>query len=558
MNLNCRTYVIIAIAVILFVSVGFAQNLIPDPGFGEVEFVFDGKDTVFQFLHWSSLLSFKKYSTKKGFPSYSKYLSQAKNSKSNYFYSPYEGDALFMPTHNWHRNLFQTKLTEPLQVGKKYRISFKYMILAAYYSKNKVEKSVNGKIGIHLSINDLNNEAQIAKYDDQSNPFKPMFGINNYNADNNFLWLDFEYIFEAESPFQFMTIGNFTRLLEPIELAPGPVEKGVTFKIDNVSLTKVEDDVPLSPLFSEKIKIETNPQQFKFSTRSSIGGFVQLYNQHVSKAEDFIIQSNIDSALFYYKEAFKQKSPEFKDYRNANKVLATSLTGMHQEPHSLFQYNNSSNTDKIAANQIDSIFNLDQKARHNNLGIAAQDSANYLFLNALFCSKTISEQTIGFNKMQNVNIILLHLSRYAYFESTLDILYKEVLKGNFDNRQFASLVDSYYSNTISGDRIESYYYTTSAYPLFTQFIISELDPDLVKEVNERRRHIGLESLENQYRKQFYNFKHGYEDYEFYQFFSYYPAEEFCTEDEKAKYLEREKDKVAELKQQYEQLIIWSK
>jgi hypothetical protein len=534
-----------------------AQNLIPDPGFEEVEFVFDGKDTVFQFLYWSSLLSFKKFSSK-GFPSYSKYLSQANNSESNYFYSPYEGDALFMPTYNWHRNLFQTKLTEPLQVGKKYRISFKYMIMAAYYSKNKIEKSVNGKIGIHLSINDLNNETQIAKYVDQSNPFKPMFGINNYNADNNFLWLDFEYIFEAESPFRFITIGNFTRLLDPIELAPGPVVKGVTFKIDNVNLTKVEDDVPLSPLFSEKINIETNPQLFKFSTKSSFGGFVKLYNQHVSKAEDFIILNNIDSTLFYYKEAFKQKSPDFKDYRNANKVLALSKSDSHEETGNIFEYTSKSNLDKLAANQIDSLFKLDQKARHNNIGIAAQDSANYLFLNALFYSKTISEQTIGINGMRNLEVILLHLSRYAFFEELIPVLIKQVEKGNFDNRQFASLVDSYYSNVISGDIFETYYYTTSAYPIFTQFVIPELDPDSIKVINERRSLIGLESLESQYQKQFYNFKYGYRDYEFYQFFTFFPAEEFCTEEEKMLYLEKEKEMVEELKQKYQNLIIWSK
>lgn len=137
-------------------------------------------------------------------------------------------------------------------------------------------------------------------------------------------------------------------------------------------------------------------------------------------------------------------------------------------------------------------------------------------------------------------------------------MYKDVLKGNFDNRQFASLVDSYYSNNVSGDRTESYYYTASAYPLFTQFVIPELDPNLVKEVNERRQHIGLESLENQYRKQLYNFKYGYKDYEFYQFFTYYPTEEFCTEEEKIIYLEKENEMVEELKQAYDELIIWRK
>lgn len=536
-----------------------AQNFIQDPGFEDVSIYFDGEDSVYQYKHWQSLLPFKK-KTSRGRPIYSRYVKQAQNQRYNYFWSPYEGDALFFAHYNYQRNLYQTKLKLPLEVGRRYKVSFMYKVLADFYSNTKVENSINGKIGVQFTASDMNTPERAAKYFDQSNHFQPQFAVEDYDANNNnFIWVPFEYVFEAQHPYQYLTVGNFTRILETHESPPGNVIKGVTYRIDNVDVHQVEDTVSLT-IKDKNRRPAANPlpgDSLHFNKKLD-EGLMRYYNL-VTKAENFMLDQIYDSSYYCYKAAFQYKWPYSRDHRNAKtvqqllansrpKILSDSLVPVEENPK----------IDKVASRQLDSIFQLDQSVRIEGADIAVQDSLNYLSVTKLLESKVLSEKTIGINSMRNFEIILLHLSRYPNFINLLNTLYKSVLSGALDNKQFASLADSYYVNFWSESHMDKFYHTSTAYPIFQQFVIPYMQDNLEVKINTKRALIGLERLEDQYKKQFYNFKYGYKDFEFYQFFSYFPSEESCTEEEKVTYLENEKVMVKELNLQYENLIIWSK
>lgn len=537
-----------------------AQNLIPDPGFEDVSIIFDGEDSVYQFKHWQSLVPFKKRSSR-GRPIYSRYVKQAQDQRYNYFWSPYEGDAFFMAHFNHQRNLYQTKLKHPLELGRRYRVSFMYKVLADFYSNTKVENSINGKIGVQFTVSDMNTPERAAKYFDQSNHFQPQFAVEDYDAShNNFIWVPFEYVFEAKHPYQYLTVGNFTRILEVHESPPGNVVKGVTYRIDNVDVYQVADTVPLTTNEGKKRKpaIDTSSGFVLNFDQKLEEGLMQYYRLS-AKAENFVLEQTYDSAYYCYKAAFQYKWPYVRDYRNAKAVqqlLAKSRPEILSE--NLIPIEENPKIDIVAARQVDSIFQLDQSARMNGVGIAAQDSANYLFVTKLLETKILSEKTMGINSMRNFEIILLHLSRYPNFINLLNALYKSVHSGAMDNKQFASLADAYHGNFLSESLLDNYYYTDTTYPVFQQFVMPYMTDYSQALINKKRALIGLESLEDQYRKQFYNFKNGYKDFDFYQFFTYFPAEEFCTEEEKFSYLEKEKVMIEELKQQYVDLIIWTK
>ncbi len=296
-----------------------------------------------------------------------------------------------------------------------------------------------------------------------------------------------------------------------------------------------------------------------FDTSATMDTLVLKYYQWVFKAESYIITNQPDSSVAAYLNAFRLKRPSFRDFRNARsgwKQMGTEDSTTIKEIVDL--RNSSVLKNQELANQIDSISQLDQSVRTEKGGIGVQDSLNHIFVLNMYNNYVVSEETIGVNGMTNLGIVLLHLSRYPRFKDLIDKLWLEVLIGNMDNRTFANLVDTYYEYNISYSKTNSYYMTHSIFPVFSQFLFPNLDSDFINEIDKKRMVIGLEGIQDQYKKQFYNFKNGYREYEFYQFFNYFPSEEMCTEEEKKIYLEKEKILVEELMQKYENIVIWSK
>src|SRR5690606_723935 len=136
--------------------------------------------------------------------------------------------------------------------------------------------------------------------------------------------------------------------------------------------------------------------------------------------------------------------------------------------------------------------------------IGAQDSSNHNFVLQVLQNNVISEQNIGITGMMNLEIILLHLSRYKHFSELIPMLAAQVSQGNFNNRTFATLLDGYYEYHISRSKTNSRYLTQSIYPIFSKFLLPEWDAEYILEIDKRRAAIGLEGIQDQYRKQFYN------------------------------------------------------
>lgn len=537
-----------------------AQTLIKDPGFEEVDLLFDGQDTIYQYKYWKSLLPFKKVSHY-GHPIYSKYKTFTKSEKAREAWAPYEGDSQLIPHLLHHRNLYQTKLLKSLEVGQKYRITFKYRILGYMMSKELVLREINNKIGIRLSVSSLYSADNLEKFVTKNFNYPPSISITNYKADSLFKWMEFEYVFIAERKYEYLTVGNFVPIAETAEEAYNPA-KGISFRIDLVNLEKVSHNTQVST-YSENIDNSREIQHLDnidLSLSTLRASSLVDYYSFINTAETNILDNDYVAAIANYFSAFKIEYPFFRDYRNAKTALSkvetkdSLLTKQFAELTKPIQ-----NQINPITKLIDSIFQLDQEIRHMDEGkIGAQDSSNHEFLISILKDTPISEQSIGINCMMHLEIILLHLTRYENFSKLIPLLAEQVAQGNFNNRAFANLIDGYYEYHISSSKINSRYLTQSIYPIFTKFLLPEWSSEDLLVIDNRRYTLGLESLEDQYRKQFYNFKYGYKDFEFYQFFTYFPAEEFCTEEEKDTYLEKEKIMVEELKQQYENLIIWTK
>lgn len=286
---------------------------------------------------------------------------------------------------------------------------------------------------------------------------------------------------------------------------------------------------------------------------------VLQYYTLINAAEASILDSNFVEAMDHYLNAFRIKYPYWRDIRNAKAVLKFADTKDSLLRKQYLELTRPFRADNPITQQIDSMFRLEQDARMNaKEKIGSQDSANHQFLLSVLKDNPISEQSIGINCMTHLETILLHLSRYAHFSELIPILADQVSSGNFSNRSFANLVDGYYGYHVKKSKTDSPYLTQSIYPIFSKFLLPTLEPELTQQIDKRRAAIGLEGIQDQYRKQFYNFKHGYREFEFYQFFTWFPAEEYCTEEEKISYLEREKTMVIEFMDKEKNLIIWTK
>ena len=117
----------------------------------------------------------------------------------------------------------------------------------------------------------------------------------------------------------------------------------------------------------------------------------------------------------------------------------------------------------------------DQGSRNNRSGIKNADVSNYNSILKLYKEyKEISELTIGSWPMENLKVMFLHFSRYENKE-WIELLQTEVMKGNFDNRTFASLVDSYIENNIESDVTKSYYLSNIGYAHHTKYSIPSIE-----------------------------------------------------------------------------------
>lgn len=217
-----------------------AQNIVPDPGFELVTRFYDGKDTVFTYKYWKSLL-YSKQPSPDGIPIFSVYSKRKPYDRFLNFWVPYEGDSYMFSYYVYLRNLFQTTLIEEMERGQVYKINFKYKVLAHGFSKQKREDSINDKIGVMFTSKDMSDSTGIAAIKNMKKVLRPQISIQSFLADSISTWQDFTYYFKADKVYQFLIIGNFQKLIESYELKNVPLT-GISYRIDNVSVERVVED----------------------------------------------------------------------------------------------------------------------------------------------------------------------------------------------------------------------------------------------------------------------------------------------------------------------------
>lgn len=217
-----------------------SQNLISDPGFEQVIRFFDGKDTVYEYELWKSLLTFKKKSPD-GLPQYSEYIKRNSNNRYLEYWLPFEGDSYMFSHVVYFRNLFQTQLIANLTPGALYRINFKYKILSDGFPKEKIESSINDKIGVMLTTKDMTDSNGLEIFRNRKIVLEPQIVLDSFNADSLNQWLDFTRLYVPKKSYSFLIIGNFEPIIGSYELGYHPI-RGISYRIDQVSVELIEED----------------------------------------------------------------------------------------------------------------------------------------------------------------------------------------------------------------------------------------------------------------------------------------------------------------------------
>ena len=516
-------------------------------------------------------------------------------------HKPYEGDSYLITPNESIRNLSQGKLLHPILRDSFYRLTFAYKIICKNIPEKKVEYIVANNIGLFFSEIDLSNPKTIKNLKKLSIFLPFNFYINNFNFENRNMWVPIVIDFKAEKDYKFIIIGNNDILTDAREVRPW---KFMTCKFDNFSLKKimqsqakyfykpVENTQFLEPDNSEKVKSLINKPAFQNLKLKS-------YYEHIDKAENMIIDKKFKEALAEYCNAFDYKVPFFRDYMNAGKLItnykvmdsllirkfliASQKVSSNKHPlNNKIEYLQNQDTifktsyldffkvdpslENISfAGEIDSTLirkiylmsESDQGSRNNRSGIKNADESNYDSILKLYKEyKEISELTIGSWPMENLKVMFLHFSRYENKE-WIDLLQTEVMKGNFDNRTFASLVDSYIENNIESDPAKSYFLSNIAFAHYRKYLIPKINKKSAEEANKRRQEFYLEPIELQQRKQIYNFRNSYEEFGFYYYFGYDPF--FPETDVKEERVVPEENKfIEEIKSKYPELMIFEK
>ena len=288
---------------------------------------------------------------------------------------------------------------------------------------------------------------------------------------------------------------------------------------------------------------------------------VKEYYENVRLAENAIVKNDTILAINYYMEAFKYKRPFMRDYLNAKFLYSSKpivdsiiLLKLYQISRSnseidrnydeyidkLVQERPELNTTFIKSwkrertiqkfpinikldtnlrNEIIGMFELEQKLRLSGKKFTDIDSSNlYKIINLYKKYDDISEQTIG-DAMEWINLMLFHASRYKMPE-WIPIIGNQVMKGNFPNKWYARLIDSYIKWNVSPEKNASYFYYDSGYPLYSKYLLlKESDMLFLENVNKRRFKFFMDSWEEQQQKQLWNFRHQFR-ISFYSFFNY--------------------------------------
>ena len=318
---------------------------------------------------------------------------------------------------------------------------------------------------------------------------------------------------------------------------------------------------------------------------------VKIYYGYVNKAEEKIMKGQYSLASKCYTIAFKAKTPFLQDLKNAleaelnagkeydvilnllkikmskmlyrqtkdefindikNDSVFQSLSYIDTLVLSLKTANIKTLYNRILSNKLDLLIKRDQQARikydntpEQTIKLNKTDSINLIKLLHLYNKYgSINENIVGMKGMLAVDMILTHNSkknRKVWFSK----IKEEVLKGDFNNRIFADIIDNYNYGAKMSE-----YGARLGHELYNKFLFEPLSNKKAVTVNNRRHEIFLEDYMSAIKKlvwQWRNKQKGIFTWKFYPTASYIWIEKDATKNDKKKYLIQQKEIIEQKK-----------
>jgi len=324
------------------------------------------------------------------------------------------------------------------------------------------------------------------------------------------------------------------------------------------------------------------------------------YYTNINNAELAIIEKEYLKASQLYYKAFEYKVPFMQDLQNSNNIdkklpfdsvrfqnqlvlwrrISTNYNSTKEYLNFIVKFypnidsniilsyypvidtvKNISKLNKKLIAKVDSLEQKDQYIRKNKVTsqeFRSTDTSDYYSLLKLFSDYKINENTIKKKGIYSIDLILLHASRYGFTE-WIPIIYKEVMKGNYSNRRFAALLDSYLQNNFSTNLDSSAYAYISGFALYDKYVIpkNELTAKNLEKINKRRNILMLDNYKNQQKKQIWNFRNS-NKITFYEYFSYIFVFPEASEQEKTEAKKEQEQILSNIKKKYNDLLIFNK
>jgi len=238
---------------------------------------------------------------------------------------------------------------------------------------------------------------------------------------------------------------------------------------------------------------------------------VKKYHSYVSTAENFIIQTNLDSALIYYNLAFNISEKDSFCFHTDVSNYIELCNELYVQPRS---FNNKNNISNDVINFIDSLATEDQKIREKRNVFQPNDSIENLIKNAdynnyLVFRKKFSKLLPYINCSSadnriNLNILMLHFSAIKKIRSEfLEFLTNNIDMATLDPKECTDMLSRLGVNIGSDFCPTKLTYinpndTTEKIKTDTLYI-PKISKEIIFQINNKRERFYLKTLGNSYK-----------------------------------------------------------
>ena len=212
---------------------------------------------------------------------------------------------------------------------------------------------------------------------------------------------------------------------------------------------------------------------FVHSDKLINAGLVAIKLQKFDLADSYfqLAVKNSDNKDFLKRKEFRKNKTKFKDLKNRIPVLETEFIAKN---NGLFKY------------KIDSLYTIDQDIRTNNKNTQENNDSIFKYLINLIDEYGFpSEKIVGYNSYRHAIIILHHNIRLNANEKYLTIFKKFIFSGEYRPEDYAWTIDQ---NKVWYNSTEPIFY-------FQILPTNKLSEIKKKEINKKRREIGLKPIE---------------------------------------------------------------